>query len=56
MGVDLFHSTEVTNGCKLNCNPGENILYKVEKSSNVGQDFKSFLSNFACFLTAIVKV
>ena len=39
-----------------NCNPGQSIWYKVEKSSKVGQDFKSLLSNFACFLTAIVKV
>ena len=37
-------------------NPGQNIWYKVEKSSKVGQDFKSLLSNFAWFLTAIVKV
>ena len=39
-----------------NYNPGQNICYKVEKSSKVGEDFKSLLSNFACFLTAIVKV
>ena len=37
-------------------NLGQNIWYKVEKSSKVGQDFKSLLSNFACFLTANVKV
>ena len=37
-------------------NPGQNIWYKVEKSSKNGQDFKSLLSNLACFLTAIVKV
>ena len=37
-------------------NPGQNIWHKVEKSSKVGQDFKSLLSNFACFLRAIVKV
>ena len=37
-------------------NPGQNIWYKVEKSSKVGHDFKSSLSNFACFLTAVVKV
>ena len=36
--------------------PGQNIWHKVEKSSKVGQDFKSLLSNFACFLTAIIKV
>ena len=37
-------------------NPGKNIWHKVKKSSKIGQDFKSLLSNFACFLTAIVKV
>ena len=37
-------------------NPGQNIWHKVEKSSKAGQDFRSLLSNFACFLTAIVKV
>ena len=37
-------------------NPGQNIWHKVEKSSETGQDFKNLLSNFAGFLTAIVKV
>ena len=37
-------------------NPGQNIWYKVKKSSKIGQDFKNLLFNFACFLTAIVKV
>ena len=37
-------------------NPGQNIWQKVKKSSKIGQDFKNLLSNFACFLTAIVKV
>ena len=37
-------------------NPGQNIWHKVKKSSKIGQDFKNLLSNFACFLTAIVKV
>ena len=36
--------------------PGQNIWYKVKKSSKIGQDFKNLLPNFACFLTAIVKV
>ena len=35
---------------------GQNIGHKVKKSSNIGQNLKKFLSNFACFLTAIVKV
>ena len=30
-------------------NPGQNIWYKVEKSSKVGQDFKSLLSNLRVF-------
>ena len=44
-------------GQKFVCsdNPGQNIWHKVKKSSKIGQDFKN-LSNFACFLTAIVKV
>ena len=37
-------------------NPGKNIWHKVKKSSKIGQDFKSLSQNFACFLTAIVKV
>ena len=37
-------------------NPRQNIWHKVEKCSKVGQDFKSLLSNFACFLRAIVKL
>ena len=37
-------------------NPGKNICLKVKKSSKSGQDFKNLSSNFACFLTAIVKV
>ena len=37
-------------------NPGQNIWHKVKKSSRIGQDLQNLLSNFACFLTAIVKV
>ena len=37
-------------------NPGQNIWKKVKKSNNIRQDFKNLLSNFACFLTAIVKI
>ena len=40
----------------LNYIPGRNIWHKVKKSCKIGQDFKNLLSNFACFLTAIVKV
>ena len=35
---------------------GQNIWHKVKKSSKIGQNFKNLLSNFACFLTDIVKV
>ena len=44
------------NRSKIFYNPGRNIWRKVKKSSKLGQDFKNLLSNFACFLTAIVKV
>ena len=37
-------------------NPGQNTWHKVKKFSKIGQDFKNLLSNFGCFLTAIVKV
>ena len=36
-------------------NPGEYIWHKVKKHSKIGQD-KNIISNFACFLTAIVNV
>ena len=39
-----------------NYNLGQNIWYKIEKSSKTGHDKKSLISTFACFLTAIVKV
>ena len=43
---------------KLVCsdNPGQNIWHKVKKYSKIGQEFKNVISNFACFLTAIVNV
>ena len=41
---------------KLIYNPGQNIWNKIEKSSKTGQDKKSLISTFACFLTAIAKV
>ena len=34
----------------------QNILNKVEKSRETGQDKKSFISAFASFLTAIIEV
>ena len=37
-------------------NPGQNIWNKIEKSSKTGQDKKSLISTFACFLTATAKV
>ena len=38
------------------CNPGQNIWHKVKKYSKIGKDFKNEISNFVCFLTAIVNV
>ena len=37
-------------------NPMENIWDKLEKSSKTGQDKKSLIPAFACFLTATAKV
>ena len=37
-------------------NPGQSIWNKTEKSSKTGQEKKSLMSTFACFLTAITKV
>ena len=37
-------------------NPGQNIWNKIEKPSTTGQDKKSLISTFACFLTATPKV
>ena len=37
-------------------NPGQNIWNKIEKSSKTGQDKKSLISTFVCFLTATAKV
>ena len=34
----------------------QNMWNKLEKSSKTGQDKKSLISIFACFLTATVKV
>ena len=38
------------------CNPMQNIWNKLEKFSKTGQDKKSFISTFACFLTATAIV
>ena len=38
------------------CNPSQNIWYNLKKYSKIGQGFKNVISNFACFLTAIVNV
>ena len=39
-----------------NYNLGQNIRYKIMKSSKTGLEKKSLISIFACFLTAIAKV
>ena len=42
--------------CKsINYNLRQNVWNKVEKSSEIRQDKKIFLSTFACFLTVITK-
>ena len=38
------------------CNPGQSIWHKVKKYSKTGQEYKNLISNFACFLTAFVRV
>ena len=38
-----------------NYNPGQNIWHKIEKISKIGQEKKSLISPFACFLTATAK-
>ena len=50
----MLETLEVNQELK-NYNPGQNIWHKLKKSSKIRQDFKN-LSNFAYFLTAIVKV
>ena len=37
-------------------NPGQSISNKIEKSSKTGQDKKSLISTFACFLTVNAQV
>ena len=40
----------------ISYNPGKNFWNKIEKSSETGQDKKSLISTFACFLTATAKI
>ena len=37
-------------------NPSQNIWHKLKKYSEIEQDFKNVIDNFACFLTAYVNV
>ena len=53
--VHLFFA-EKRNPFAITCNPGQNVWNKIEKSSKTGQDKKSLISTFACFLTATAKV
>ena len=40
----------------INYNPEQKFWNKLEKFSKTGQEKKSLISTFACFLTAIAKV
>ena len=40
----------------VNYNPGQYIWHRVKRYNKIGQDFKTIISNFASFLTAIVNV
>ena len=37
-------------------NPRKNVWNKIEKSSKIGQDKKSWISPFRCFLTGTAKI
>ena len=58
--VDSIFSSEVILSYQITAradyNPRQNIWNKIEKFSETGQYKKSFISNFACFLTAFAKV
>ena len=54
--LGIHYKQTVQNLRLLIYNPSHNNWHKVKKSSKIGQDFKNLLSNFVCFLTAIVKV
>ena len=43
-------------GFYLNYNSSQNISHKLKKYRKIGQDFKNVISNFVCFLAAIVSV
>ena len=43
-------------GFYLNYNSSQNISHKLKKYCKIGQDFKNVISNFVCFLAAIVSV
>ena len=47
---------EIKTASTLDYNPGQNTWNKIDKSSKIGQDKKSFISNFPYFLAAIAKV
>ena len=53
-----FKETRPSYGQRFACsdNLWQNILNKIEKSSKIGENKKSLISAFACFLTAIAKV
>ena len=40
----------------INFNPGQSIWNKIEKSSKTGQEKKSLISSFACYMTAIADI
>ena len=41
---------------RLVYNPSQNIWHIVKKYNKIGQDFKSVISNFACFLTGTLDI
>ena len=43
-------------GMAYSYNPGQKIWNRIEKSRKTGQDKKSLISTFACFLTATARV
>ena len=53
--VTLLFAKDLTHD-KADFNPGQSIWNKIEKSSKTGQDKKSLISTFACFLTATAKL
>ena len=41
---------------EYSCSPSQNIWHERKKYSKIGQGFKNVISNFPCFLTAIINV